>query len=638
MSLPRGRPGRIAPVAVALVLLLAAALRFHALEAQSLWNDEGNSLRLAERGVRDLIDAAGRDIHPPGYYLLLKAWIAGAGTSEFALRAPSALQGLATVALAYALGRRLFAQAAGIIAALLVALSPLAVYYSQEARMYAQLALLATASMWIFVLGLDRARATPRRAWPWIVALGLCNAAGMYTQYAFAFTLAAQGIWLLAWATWRRFDAPARRALAGYAAAGLLALALFLPWLPTAWDQVTGWPRTGADLAPGEQLRTVLTWIAYGNTAGVLAPRWLAVPLILALLALIPLRPGSEWRASLPLAWGAAVVAGLFAAGAYREANLKFLMPAGVALALLAGGGVWRAWARPAPAIVSGGALGLLAVLVAGQVTALDALYNDPAYARDDYRAIAARIAAEARPDDAIILDAPNQREVFSYYYDGPVPVYELPRGLGGDDVATRAEARDVVARHRRIWAVFWGEEERDPRRVVQATLDAEAYPLRSTWYGDVRLAEYAALDAPPDAPQTTLAATFGDRMHLEGYALLPADAGPGDALGVTLFWRVDAPLDARYKVTVQLLSPEGVLLDQHDAEPGNDRYPTPTWTPGERVIDQHGLVVPPDAPPGTYPIIVGVYDAADPAARLPVRQGGEAPTDHLRLAELDIE
>ena len=59
-----------------LVILIAFAARFHHLGTQSLWNDEGNSLRLAQRSVGDLIDAAGRDIHPPGYYLALKGWIA----------------------------------------------------------------------------------------------------------------------------------------------------------------------------------------------------------------------------------------------------------------------------------------------------------------------------------------------------------------------------------------------------------------------------------------------------------------------------------------------------------------------------------------------------------------------------------
>src|SRR5690606_28586751 len=112
---------RLLPV-VAIVLLIATGARLYRIDAQSLWNDEGNSLRLAERTASDLIDAAGRDIHPLGYYLTLKAWITLAGTSELSLRLPSAFAGVLTVAAVIALGRRLFGAEAGALAGLMAAL------------------------------------------------------------------------------------------------------------------------------------------------------------------------------------------------------------------------------------------------------------------------------------------------------------------------------------------------------------------------------------------------------------------------------------------------------------------------------------------------------------------------------------
>jgi hypothetical protein len=436
-------------------------------------------------------------------------------------------------------------------------------------------------------------------------------------------------------------------------------MVLFLPWLPTAWDQVTAWPRTGVALALSEQVRTVLAWITYGNTAGKVA--WLRFlwPGLLAAVALWPERhsPGSlphGWRAGLALLWAGIVIGALFASGAYRQANLKFLLPAQIAAALLIGSGARRLWSAP-PSPASEGtnapmsrrrkinavrrmlAVVCLFLVVVGQVQALHALYADPAYARDDYRAIAALIAADPRPGDAIILDGPNQAEVFTYYYRGDAPIYGLPRGLGGDDAQTRADVQVVIRDHRRIFALLWGEDERDPHRVVQATLDAGAYPVSSRWFGNVRLAQYAVLGEPPTAPQATTDAQFGEHIALTGYALSTDAPQPGDVIGVTLFWTTDAPLKTRYKVTVQLLAPGGTLASQHDAEPGNNLALTTAWTPGATVIDTHGLVVPPDLAPGQYTLVVGLYDINAPLDRLPVTMNGKLVSNLFELVVVEV-
>jgi mannosyltransferase len=650
-----------------LVILIAFAVRFHHLGTQSLWNDEGNSLRLAQRGLSDLIDAAGRDIHPPGYYVALKGWIALAGQSEFSLRALSALAGVLTAAVTVALGRALFSRAAGIMAGLLVALSPFAVYYSQETRMYAPLGLLTAASMWVFIVWLGHVSRRGVLQYPptkrplpggRLLALVLINAAGLYTQYSFPFTMIAEGVLFALWMAWaaRLSSAALRRALTGYALANLSTLVLFLPWLPTAWDQVTHWPRTGVDLALAEQLRTVSGWITYGNTAGDVAWLRFIFPALLIAAALWSARETRRagWCVGVPLVWAGIVIGALFVSGAYREANLKFLLPAQVAVALLIGHGARRLWKTSPSDIGAGQAAPLqtgwgrekmtitrrmvtavcLFLVVIGQLQALDALYGDPAYARDDYRAIAARIMSDARPGDVIILDAPNQAEVFTYYYRGDAPIYELPRGLGGDDDQTRADVESVLRDHRRIFALFWGEAERDPNRVVQATLDAGAYPVTSQWYGDVRLAQYVVLGAAPTTPDVTTDARFGDHITLTGYALSMDNFSPGGVMGVTLFWTTDAPLDTRYKVTVQLLAPDGTLITQHDAEPGGNRSLTTTWTPGAVVIDTHGLILPSSLPPGGgKALIVGLYDLNAPLSRLPVTVNGEAVGETFALS-----
>jgi hypothetical protein len=172
---------------------------------------------------------------------------------------------------------------------------------------------------------------------------------------------------------------------------------------------------------------------------------------------------------------------------------------ANLALMLLAARGAVLGWeiGREGPAIAQESSLLVRIVVLAmvffgfsPLVTGLQNLSLDPAYARDDYRAVAARIEAEAGPSAAVILDAPNQREVFTYYYpDGP-GITPLP-----DDTPKKTIAR-LLAENRRLYAVFWGQSEQDPEGIVESTLQAGAFQVDATWYGKVRLVTYAVAAA----------------------------------------------------------------------------------------------------------------------------------------------
>ena len=83
--------------------------------------------------------------NPPLYYVLAWAWAKAFGTHEVGLRSLSTLFGTATVPLAYCIGAELAHRRAGLIAAALVAVSPMLIWYSQEARSYAVLAFFCAA-------------------------------------------------------------------------------------------------------------------------------------------------------------------------------------------------------------------------------------------------------------------------------------------------------------------------------------------------------------------------------------------------------------------------------------------------------------------------------------------------------------
>jgi uncharacterized membrane protein len=172
-------------------------LRFYHLSSQSLWSDEGNSVALARRGFVEIAQRTAFDIHPPFYYWLLRVWISIFGDSEIGLRSLSVILGIGLVCLIGLLGNHLFGLRVGTIAALIAAVSPLQIYYSQEARMYMLLALLGGLTVFLSLLFLDEAQ--PGRK----VALGLAYllvvSAGLYTHYAYPLVLILVNLLALAW-------------------------------------------------------------------------------------------------------------------------------------------------------------------------------------------------------------------------------------------------------------------------------------------------------------------------------------------------------------------------------------------------------------------------------------------------------
>jgi hypothetical protein len=626
-----------------LVLILAAAVRFHRLPAQSLWNDEGNTLRLVERSIPDLIGAASQDIHPPGYYLALKGWyhLLGAElilerqTAELTLRLFSAFCGILTVAFTYALGKRLFAPGVGLVAAYFVAFNGFQVYYSQEMRMYALLALLSAASMWCYTSWMR----SPRPQWA--IALGVINALGLYTHYAFPAVILAQGISTLF--LMRKLGI---QRLTVYSSIQLLTIVVFSPLLSTAYRQVTGWPRTGQPTDPLTGVATILRWLIYGNTTSSIDPfeyLWFA---LFALFAFAPdwlakrHRQPFQWRVSVPVTWLVVTILPFFVLGLFREANLKFLLPVEIAVALLIGRGGWYLWEQGAPVMVNLweslprllALFGMLSTFYSISQTVSN-IHRMDQFARDDYRGMSAVIQRDPRPDDAIVLNGPNQIEVFSYYYRGSAAIYSLPAGLGGDDSATRTATQAMIQAHRRVFALYWGDTERDPRRVVEGELNSAAYPAFSRYYGNVRFVLYAIPSAPLAEPTMILNRAFNGGIRLEGVGLDAASVRNGDVLGLTLFWKTTTPIPKRYKVFIHLLDSQGKLVTQRDSEPGNNSKLTSTWAVNTRVIDPHGLLIPISLSGGNYRVIAGLYDLDPPYARLPLIEGG----DTLEIGQIQV-
>jgi len=190
--------GQKANLVLLLVLALAAGLRLYGLAAESFWFDEAYSVWVARHSVAWHIALSTQRIFPPLYYLCLHFWLR-LGGSEFAVRALSVLIGLSSIIAIYALAWHLFSKRVALLSAFLLAISPLHIWYSQEARMYILVAALGLYSALFMLLALREGK-----RWQWL-AYVLTTALVMNAHYFAIFLVPFQNAYAIYW--WLRKQA-----------------------------------------------------------------------------------------------------------------------------------------------------------------------------------------------------------------------------------------------------------------------------------------------------------------------------------------------------------------------------------------------------------------------------------------------
>lgn len=201
------------------VLIFGALLRVYRLDFQSLWADEGLQYFIANaESIQGVLGRLFRTFHPPLSFLIHHLFLQF-GDSDWFLRLPSALFGIGSIPLLYLLARRLTPQPGPIFTALVLAISPFHVWYSQEARMYAQMLFLSLLSMHCLLLALER------QTLLWWGAYTLAVVVGLYTHIFMALGVIAQYLWMFLYhrRSWRMYG------LCGLVIAGCC-LPLLLPW------------------------------------------------------------------------------------------------------------------------------------------------------------------------------------------------------------------------------------------------------------------------------------------------------------------------------------------------------------------------------------------------------------------------
>jgi len=276
---------------LAALTALAAVLRLSTLDLQSFWYDEAfTPLHVLHPSLTaTLRSVAHTENTPPLWYVLTWADSRVLGTGEVALRLPSALAGIATVPVAWAIGRELSGRRAAIVCAALVAVNPLFVWYSQEARAYGLFVFMAALAMLCFLRALREP--TARRMWAFAVAGSLA----LLTHYFAVFLLIGMVAWLIWERRTRRAALPAIGALAIVGAA-LLPLISAQGGHGTQW--IGQWPLSERLLAIAQYYLTGYTGASLGHGVELLVALAILAGLALGLWRMTDPGPASRRAAT----------------------------------------------------------------------------------------------------------------------------------------------------------------------------------------------------------------------------------------------------------------------------------------------------------------------------------------------------
>ncbi len=657
-----------------LFIFLAWGLRLYHLGAMSLWWDESLSWDRALGSISNILsnviliqNVATRDLHPPLYFLALHFSVLAAGTTEFALRFLSAFANALTLALLYPLALRLVKHKfVALLAVLFAAVSPFYVWYAQEARPYALVLLWSMLAVYALVRWLDAQpkhwRALRSR---WFILFGVSLALALATLYlAFILLPFFAATFLLYDDAPRAPRARLRSPLTALAVLFMLGFAVILILLPRGEQDLASWDQVGAAFVPFFiMLRDVWNSFAVGVTANLDTVAWLDF-LLLALwcvgvFSTIRVKPRA-FRLALFLFCYFFIPAAALQLGSYLRPlylNSRHLITTSPAFYIGLALGV-HALARRAARLkrlrahhtLQRAAYALAVTALAlpalgGALYALNNLYNDATYAKDNHKAWAQFLRERLRPDDYLLLVAPQAEKIVAYY---------APKGLQWESLPHLAQTQDwqifldresvlnAYRNHPRVWFLEIHQPVGDPKHVIGNLLNrwgdsmdivyfpavASRIVLQQFVYRGVVQADTEPIPQPTNV-------TFGNRLELRGYDA-PRQMEPGARAAVKLYWRLSKKIADNVSVSLRVVDAQGKAWGQWDAPPVGNLYPVSKWDAQTTYLDQHDLVVDPGAPPGDYEIQIAVYrqGAEEP---LDARWADGAPSELYTLATLQV-
>lgn len=504
-------------------VLFGTVLRVYHADRLSLWLDEGATIYFARLPWARVLGLRGYyDNHPPFYYALVKL-VSLVVSERYAGRFLSIALGSLTIVVIAILAAMLIGRHAAPIAGLVLAVSPLHLWYSQEARMYAPCVFVLAVSYLMLAGFVQATESGTMRLW-WAVGHGVANLLALYLSYSAAYAILPQGI-VLGYLVWRQ-----RRAALPILIATLGTALGYLPWLPQLLRNIQflqgANTRQGFVVTPARVADSLLALTGVGGTVSASAghptpwdhwPNWRLV-FLLAFLGVVILGIGAlACRPVLaPLMIGALLI------GVLATTILLSLVSPGYAdrtiLAAVLGWVLFVAALssfRRSLVLRTAGLAGLAFVVVISGV-ALE--LSDRGSAKQDFRSLAAEIVH--RPDlPIVVLDPVTETLITIYQPTIPsnrfirLPTTSMaswPPGELAWPTSTQALTRQIIARDA-LWFEYnrYDSVETDIRAIEQQLRALGYERVEHHYYGyPVFLDLYTRVGTPRSAIHRPLGGT----------------------------------------------------------------------------------------------------------------------------------
>lgn len=642
------------------IILLALIIRSWRLAYHSVWFDEAVSLQWAGRDALFIWQKTFpllEDKHPPIYYLLLHGWqqllsLFGAAESDGALRFLGVILGVFTVWGIMQLASGVSGRAVGLLTGLLVALSPVLVWYSQELRMFQPA---TTGGVWAaYCLWRAWQASTPRHAFGWWLGFLVALETALYSYLFSAFLLPAAGLTLLALFVSSRQPDRWPRLWGGVVAVGMAGL-FFLPLAYNAWvvngsegDPGQAFANVGANLWRLVRIFTIWrvawpTWLGLASIGGA------AILVIIGLVGALPAerRMNSVQGRKTPLQWGSdpgqfwlwlwigvpLLIGNLLlsrSASVFAE-DRYFLFIAPFVFWAIARGvvllGHYASWL--------GAVSGLSSVVLLA--AALPHLWT-PAMLREDWRAAADYItsyhkASPALPD-TVVAHVDYTHLGLEWYLRKHLPFADLPLYFPYGGTLTADQVETIVvpplegivkSGAATLWLTQSHLDGVDDDRLVEGWLNSH-FPLVTELYpAGIKVSGYMLQhhfdQLPTLSPQAHYpAAEVAPGLQLAACEVLTPQVTaqderlhpPSGWVHVRLWWQAIGPIAADYIATAEVIGAEGAWgVRLYRDNESLRRWPTSSWQSNDFVRDEVDINLNPVTPARTYPVVIGLMDGS---------------------------